>query len=152
MKSVCEHLFRRGSRGAFCLRRLISAHLSDAFPQRKREVLPNLRTSDPELAKRRLRTESARVDGVFERAGKRLDQRWQHHEQRTVHTLSDEQMDELARGWVHAVLQTDEEARRQGLDDQEFAELGERIHAQLADVGALLAQGRTDKALPAPHG
>ena len=41
---------------------------------------------------------------------------------RTVHTLTDEQLDELARGWVHAVLQTDEEARRDGLDDEAFAE------------------------------
>jgi hypothetical protein len=71
---------------------------------------------------------------------------------RTVHTLTDEQLDALARGWAHAVLQTDEEARRDGPDDEAFADLGEGIREQLVDVGAMLVQGRTDKARPAMAG
>jgi hypothetical protein len=132
MVAICGHLFGRGVRGTLCPRRRIPAHLVDAFPPHKWEVVRSLRTSDEVLGKRRLRAESAKVDEVFERAEKPLEDRWKRRELQTVHMLTDGQLDELARGWVHSVLRTDEEARRNGLDSEASAELGERIRQPVA--------------------
>lgn len=131
MKAISEHLFRRGSRGSLYLRRRIPADLRGAFPPGKREVIRSLHTSDETVAMRRLRAESSKRDDLFERARQRLAERWKRRELRTVHTLTDEPLDELARGWVHAVLQTDQETHRDGLDDAAFTDLGERIKGHL---------------------
>lgn len=152
MKAISEHLFRRGRRGTLYLRRRIPTHLLDAFPHSKREFLVSLRTSDLKVAKSRQRAESHKLDLLFERAGRHLEQHWPKREVRVVNSLTQEQLDELAKGWVHAVLQTDEDTRQAGLDDEAYAELDARIRNQLAELRPMLARGQVQPALPAMYG
>ena len=48
MKAQSEHLFRRGQRGTFYLRKRIPLHLREAYPRGKAEVLVSReRPADP---------------------------------------------------------------------------------------------------------
>jgi hypothetical protein len=47
------------------------------------------------------------------------------------------------------VLETDDHLRQQGLDDDEFEELGERLVGQRKELGQLLARGQSQRLLPA---
>ena len=130
MKAQSEHLFRRGQRGTFYLRRRIPLSLRDAYPPGKAEVLVSLRTCDELLANERLRAELVVLDQRFERMRVKPDARWkspgQHDAQRVTH-LSDQQLRDFARSWVRMTLKTDDHLRQPRLDEDEFDELGERI-------------------------
>ncbi|HSQ82293.1 MAG TPA: hypothetical protein VLU54_14355 [Casimicrobiaceae bacterium] len=52
--------------------------------------------------------------------------------------LAPGQLNDLAKVWVTAVLETDEQARRNGLDEAEFQSLGERIAALRSAVDLLM--------------
>ena len=71
---------------------------------------------------------------------------------RRVRNLSDEQLQGMARFWVRQVLLNDDRGRQQGLDDDEFDELGEHLHSPRAELGRMLAQGKTLGVFPALHG
>lgn len=152
MSPQSEHLFRRGKRGTLYLRKRIPLHLRDAYPRGKAEILLSLRTSDAQVAEVRLRAELVELDQQFERMRVKLENRWQspsvQQAQRVTH-LSTPQLQDLAQSWVRFVLETDEHNRRQGLDEEEFAELGERIAGQRAELGQMLARGQTRRIVPA---
>jgi hypothetical protein len=56
---------------------------------------------------------------------------------------------DLVQSWVRMVLETDDHLRQQGLDDDEFEELGERLAGQRKEIGQLLARGQSQRLLPA---
>lgn len=152
MKAQSEHLFRRGQRGTFYLRKRIPLHLRDAYPRGKAEVLVSLRTSDEQLAKERLRAQLVALDQQFERMRAKLESRWTSpatREVQQVNHLSEQQLQDLARSWVRMVLETDDHLRQQGLDDDEFDELGDRLASQRKELGQLLARGQSHRLVPA---
>ena len=65
MRAVNEHLYRRGARGTFYVRRRIPSGLRDLYPANKRELVVSLRTSDERLARARLHMEMSRMDAEF---------------------------------------------------------------------------------------
>lgn len=151
MESVQEYLSRRGKRGTYYLRRRIPSDVRDAYPAHKAEVSRSLRTSDISVAKQRLYAEMASIDAQFEERRERLKRRWtstsQTHQQ--VKMLSEQQMRDLADSYVHFTLESDEAQRTQGLDDDEFEELGSRLAQQRQELGQLLARGKSEAVLPA---
>jgi integrase len=152
MKAQSEHLFRRGQRGTFYLRRRIPLALRDAYPRGKAEFLVSLRTSDESLARERLRAELVALDQQFERMRVKLEGRWkspgQREVQRVTH-LSEQQLQDFAQSWVRMVLETDDHLRQQDLGDDEFDELGQRIASQRKELGQLLARGQSQRVVPA---
>src|ERR1035437_2871604 len=74
-----------------------------------------------------------------ERAVKRLDR------------LTEEQLESLAHFWVRQVLLNDEHRRSEGLEDDEFDEIGRQLQQQRTERGRTLATGRIEKILPAMH-
>jgi integrase len=149
MQAVSEHLFRRGKRGSLYLRRRIPNDVRDAYPSHKSEILLSLRTSDTAVAKLRLRAALSRLDDEFARRRVKLEERWQAPKRQQVTHLSTQHVQELADNWVRCVLETDEQTRREGLDDDDFLALGERITEQRAELGQLLARGQTSRIVPA---
>lgn len=152
MRAQSEHLFRRGQRGTFYLRKRIPLHLRDAYPRGKAEVLVSLRTCDERVAKERLRAQLVALDQQFERMRVKLETRWTSPDARAVQQvnhLSEPQLQDLARSWVRMVLETDDHLRQQGLDDDEFDELGDRLASQRKELGQLLARGQSHRLVPA---
>ncbi|MFO1340607.1 MAG: DUF6538 domain-containing protein [Burkholderiaceae bacterium] len=152
MRAQSEHLFRRGQRGTFYLRKRIPLHLRDVYPRGKAEVLVSLRTSDEQLAKERLRAALVALDQQFERMRVKLESRWTSpatREVQQVNHLSEPQLQDLARSWVRMVLETDDHLRQQGLDDDEFDELGDQLMSQRKELGQLLARGQSHRLVPA---
>ena len=151
MQAVSENLYRRGKRGTYYLRRRIPTPLRDAYPPGKEEVSCSLRTSDYTLAKQRLHAQMSAIDAQFERQKIKLAQRWNAVDRTAQHVnhLSDEQVKELADNYVHCVLESDETARREGLDDSDFEALGSRIAEQRRELGNLLARGKSERIVPA---
>ncbi|MBS0326953.1 MAG: integrase [Proteobacteria bacterium] len=151
MRAAAPHLYRRGKCGTFYLRRRIPAPLLDTYGPGRREIVRSLHTRDANAAQRALRRALVELDHEFDERAQRLhEQRRAPALQRVTH-LAPAQLTDLARLWVHAVLETDEEARRRGLDDEAFASLGARIAAQRAELGPLLARGHVRPILPAMH-
>jgi integrase len=149
MQSVDLHLFRRGKRGTFYLRRRIPADVLDSYPRGKREVVVSLGTSDRARAVQVLRRRLVALDDDFESKRVALRARSLGAPRRRVRSLNAAQLDDLARLWVHAVLDTDESQRRDGLDEHAFAALGHRIDGQRAELGRMLARGNTQPVVPA---
>ena len=58
-------------------------------------------------------------------------------------------MQDLSQSWLRCVLETDDEVRQQGLDDDDFQALGERIAEQRSELGQVLARGLTHRIVPA---
>jgi integrase len=151
MESVSHTLFRRGKRGTYYLRRRIPTQLRDAYPPGRQEIICSLRTSDHALALERLHAQMAKVDQEFNRRRGQLERRWTSSAQSAQHVtyLSDQQVKDLADRYVHCVLESDDQARRGGLDEQEFEELGSQIEQQHKELAALLARGNSEPILPA---
>lgn len=151
MKAVCENLYARGKRGTLYLRRKIPSDLRDAYPHSKKEIVVSLRTSDVTVAKQRLHAQMARIEDQFAQRRERLRQRWKSSDQPHQHltAMSDQRVQELADWYVRCVLETDEERRRAGLDDDEFCELGSTLQDHRTELGRLLARGHSEPILPA---
>jgi integrase len=149
MQSVDLHLFRRGKRGTFYLRRRIPADVLDAYPRGKREFVVSLGTSDRARAVQVLRRRLVALDDDIEAKRTALRERRIGVPRRRVRSLNAAQLDDLARLWVHGVLDTDETQRRDGLDEHAFAALGRRIDEQRAELGRMLARGNTQPVVPA---
>jgi len=142
-----EHLFRRGARGTIYLRRRIPAALRDAYPRSKKEIQRSLWTSDLRVAKTRMHAEEARLNAEF--AQKRAQLAKQRPPLQRTKQLTDEAIRDLGKTWINRVLDTDDWRRSQGLDDEDFDELGEQIDQQRKELGRLLAQGRIEPIIPA---
>lgn len=149
MHSVDQHLFRRGKRGTFYVRRRVPSHLRDAYPLGRAELVRSLRTSDERLARSRMHAELARLETDFEQRGMHLRQRWSLPQRQQVKSLPPQLMDDLAATWVSSVLHADEQARLHGLDNADFEDLNQRLAEQRRDFRAMLARGQLDPILPA---
>lgn len=149
MQSVDLHLFRRGKRGTFYLRRRIPNDVLDAYPRGKREFVVSLGTSDRARAVQVLRRRLVAFDDDIEAKRAALREHRLGVPRRRVRSLNAAQLDDLARLWVHGVLDTDESQRRDGLDEHAFAALGRRIDGQRAELGRMLARGNTQPVVPA---
>lgn len=112
----------------------------------------SLRTRDPQVAERTLRSALVGVDREFALKATRLREERRLPRQQRVTTLALGQPRDLAKVWVTAVLETDEQARRNGLDEAEFQSLGARIAAQRTELGQMLARGDTRSIIPAMYG
>ena len=140
MKAASPHLYRRGKRGTYYLRRRIPIEVLDAYRGGVREIVRSLRTRDPHIAERTPRSALVDLDREFALKSARLREQRRLPRQQRVTTLAPEQRHDLAKVWVTAVLETDEQARRNGLDEAEFQSLGERIAAQRSELGPMLAR------------
>ena len=60
MRAASPQRYRRGKRGTYYLRRRIPTEVLDAFPRGVREIVRSLRTRDPQVAERTLRTVRSR--------------------------------------------------------------------------------------------
>lgn len=143
MKAVSDGLYRRGKHGNMYVRRRIPAAIRAAYPQHQTHVIRSLGTADYRAAKPLAHAELAKIAAEFELKRQQLDLTWASRAVKRVRTLSDRQLQDIARFWMHEMLFRDEQNRQQGLDDDEFDELGERLTGQRAELGRMLAQGKT---------
>ena len=152
MKAISENLSERGKRGMKYCRRRIPTALLDAYPRQKTHITVSLGTSNLGQAKELLKAENIRIDAEFARVAEELKRRRDERSIERVKKMSDEQLKSLADYWVHQVLATDEFVRSQGLDDEDFDEIGSSLQSQRAELGRMLATGRSEKILPAMRG
>lgn len=152
MKAISENLSERGKRGMKYCRRRIPTALLEAYPRQKTHITISLGTSDLGQAKQLIKAVVVRIDAEFARVAEELKRRRDERSIERVKKMSDEQLKSLADYWVHQVLATDELVRSQGLDDEEFDEIGSSLQTQRAELGRMLATGRSEKILPAMRG
>lgn len=152
MKQVAEHIFARGKRGNLYVRLRIPSALRAAYPVHQTHLTRSLGTSDLRQAKALARAELARIDAEFSARRESIDLSRASFAAKRVHTLSEAQLKAFAQYWLHTVLSTDQMRRDNGLDDDEFEELGADLTEQRAEFGRMLAQGRTTKLFGALHG
>lgn len=152
MKQVAEHIFARGKRGILYVRRRIPTSLRAAYPVCQTHLTCSLKTSDLSQAKALARVELTRMDAEFSARRDSIDLSRASCAAKRVRTLSDAQLKAFAQFWLRSVLSTDQTRREDGLDDEEFDDLGARLTAQRAEFGRMLAQGRTMEMFSALHG
>lgn len=151
MRKVAEHIYERGRRGMLYVRRRIPNAVRLAYPLKQTHITTSLGTSDLRDGKVRARVELQRIDAEFERKKQQCDLRSASMAPRNVATLTDDELQSAGRFWAREVLLNDEKRRQEGLDDEDFDELGAQLTAQRAELGRLLAQGKTTRMFPALH-
>lgn len=151
MKAISEHIYERGKHGMKYVRRRIPAALQQAYPK-KTHITRSLGTSDLREAKSRAHAELAQIDAEFAQARERLDLSRASLAAKRISTLTDEQLQVTAKFWARQVLLSDDQDRQDGLDDDEFDELGEKLTCQRTEFGRMLAQGKTAPIFPALQG
>jgi len=152
MKSIAEGIYTRGKGGNKYVRRRIPAGILAAYPANKTHITRSLRTTDSREAKERARVALARIDAEFKLHFQKRDLGLVSLFPKRVTKLDDEQLQSIARYWSRQVLLTDERHRQQGLDDDEFDELGAQLVSQRAELGRMLAQGKSMNVFPALRG
>lgn len=151
MKSISEKLFCRGKANTCYLRIRIPTALLAAYPVGKKEIVLSLGTSDQAKARRQLHIEMVRIDSEFAEHARILKERRDLSTLRHVQSLTEEQLQGLARFWVRQVLLNDKQARSQGMDDGTFEQHGQVIAQQREELGKMLARGQVTRILPAMH-
>lgn len=151
MKAISESLYERGKHGIKYVRRRIPAALRLAYPNQT-HITRSLGTSDLREAKARAHAELARIEAEFVQARERLDLSRASRAAKRIGKLSDEQLQNVAKFWARQVLLVDDKQRQEGLDDDEFDELGEKLSSQRQEFGRMLAQGKSEPIFPALHG
>jgi integrase len=152
MKAISENLSERGKRGMKYCRRRIPTALLEAYPRQKTHITVSLGTSDLGQAKGLLKAENIRIDAEFARVAADLKKKRSDRSVKRLDRLTEEQLKALADYWVRQVLLTDERRRMGGIDDDDFDELGSQLEQQRAELGRMLATGRSERILPAMHG
>jgi hypothetical protein len=152
LKQISEHIFARGKHDTLYVRRRIPAAIRAAYPPKKECVTRSLRTTDLREAKRRATAALALIDAEFQAHREKLDLARSSMYAKRIGKLDDAQLEGIARHWVHQVLTSDEHRRQEGMDDEEFEELGSQLTGQRAELGRMLAQGKSLDVLPALHG
>ncbi len=152
MKAISDCIYTRGKHGIKYVRRRIPAALRAAYPAHQTHIIRSLGTTDLRDAKERARAELARIDAEFRLKSQQLDLSRASLAAKRVCRLSDEQLEGIARFWVRQVLLNDEHRRQQGMDDIEFDELGAQLADQRAELGRMLAQGKSLGMFSALHG
>ena len=110
-----EHLFRRGKRGTYYVRKRIPSDLLHTYRAGKKELAVSLKTSDERLAKVRLHTELAAMEAEFARRRQKLAGVPGQPARQELRVLSPELLDDLAAAWLRSMLQGDEACRQAGL-------------------------------------
>jgi hypothetical protein len=144
-----EHLYRRGKRGTYYVRKRIPSDFLDTYRAGKKELTVSLKTSDARLAKVRLHTELAAMEAEFARRRQKLAGVPGQPARQELRVLSPELLDGLAAAWLRSMLHGDEACRQAGLSDGEFEDLGAELFSTRADLGTLLARGNVSPILPA---
>lgn len=152
MKAISEGIYQRGKHGTKYVRRRIPADIRSAYPASQEHIVRSLGTADLREAKELARAELTRIDTEFRLKRQELDLNRASLNPKCIARLDDEQLQSVARFWVHRVLLNDDRSRQEGLDDTEFDELGEKLASQRAELGRMLAQGKSMNVFPALHG
>lgn len=152
MKAISESIYARGKHDNLYVRRRIPAALRAAYPSQQEHVVRSLGTTDRRIAKERARAENSRIDAEFEQKRRELNLSQASRQPKRCSKLNDEQLQTAVRYWSREALLTDESSREAGLDDEEFDEVGERLTAQRAELGRMLAQGKSGAVFPALKG
>lgn len=152
MRVVFENVYERGKHGNLYVRRRIPAAVRAAYPSRREHVVRSLGTADHRAGKELARAENARIDIEFRQKRQELELSRASLAAKRISKLDDEQLQAVARFWVRQVLQNDDSRRRDGLDDAEFDELDDQLTTQRAQLGRMLAQGKSLNIFPALHG
>ncbi|WP_031407705.1 site-specific integrase [Thiomonas sp. FB-Cd] len=152
MKSISENVYARGKHGNLYVRRRIPAALRAAYPPHQEHIVRSLGTADRRFAKELARAENTRIDAEFRQKRQELNLSQASLTPKSIAKLDDEQLQAVAKFWLRQVLMTDEQRRQAGLDDDEFDELGEKLTEQRAELGRMLAQGKSLNIFPALHG
>ena len=156
MKRYAKHLYQRGQTQVFYCRRRIPEALRRAYPERTREIVRCLGTTDAREAEKHLRAELVRIDGEFEAKARELAlQRKRFAEAlqpRRLEILTDDYLQALAGFWVRQVLLTDDAVRAQGLEPEAFDALGAKLVEQREELGRMLARGDVSRVMPALQG
>lgn len=152
MRAVSENVYARGKHGNLYVRRRIPAAIRAAYPPHQEHVVRSLGTADLRAAKELARAENTRIDAEFRQKRQELDLSRASLAAKRIAKLDDEQLQAVAKFWVRQVLMNDECQRQAGLDDDEFDELGEQLATQRAELGRMLAQGKSLNVFPALHG
>lgn len=151
MKAIEPNVYKRGQTDVWYVRRRIPASLRSAYPSKKTHIVRSLGTSDPREARVRARAELVRIDDEFRQKRERLDLGRASLAAKRVERLDDSQLEVVGKYWLRQILQNDEERRSQGLDDEDFAELGAQLEQQRVELGRMLAQGNSLPVYPALH-
>lgn len=86
MRAAAAHLYRRGKRGTYYLRRRIRVTVLDSYPRGTREIVRSLRTRGRRAAQRALRRALVDLDREFdERAARLREERQAPEVQRPTH-------------------------------------------------------------------
>lgn len=152
MKAISETIYTRGKHGNLYVRRRIPAAIRGAYPAHQEHITRSLGTSDRRAVKELARAENSRIDIEFRQKRQALELSRASVAAKRISKLDDEQLQAVAKFWVREVLQNDDSRRQAGLDDAEFGELGEQLTTQRAELGRMLAQGRSLSMFPALHG
>ena len=151
MKTVSENVYARGKHGNLYVRRRIPAAVRAAYPTQQEHVVRSLGTADRRAAKELARTENTRIDAEFRQKRQEIDLSRASLTTKRIVKLDDEQLQAVAKFWLRQVLENDEHRRQAGLDDAKFDELGEQLITQRAELGRVLAQGKSPNIFPALH-
>ena len=152
LKAISENVYARGKHGILYVRRRIPAALRAAYPAHQEHIVRSLGTADRRSAKELARAENTRIDAEFRQKRQELDLSQASLTPKSIAQLDDEQLQAVAKFWLRQVLMTDEQQRQAGLDDDEFDELGQKLIEQRAELGRMLAQGKSLNIFPALHG
>lgn len=143
MKAIAENIYTRGQHGIQYVRRRIPAAIRAAYPAKQTHIVRSLGTADRRLAKERAHAELARIDAEFKLKSEQLDLSRVSISAKRIAKLDDDQLKDIARFWVRQVLLADDQRRQAGLDDAEFDELDAELAEQRAQLGRMLAQGKS---------
>ena len=152
MKAISENVYARGKHGTLYVRRRIPAAIRAAYPPHQEHIVRSLGTADRRLAKELARAENTRIDEEFREKRQELSLSHASLTPKSIAKLDDEHLQAVANFWLRQVLMTDEQQRQAGLDDDEFDELGQKLTEQRAQLGRMLAQGKSLSIFPALHG
>lgn len=152
MKAISENIYARGKHGNLYVRRRIPDAVRAAYPSHQEHVVRSLGTTDRRAARELSRAENSRIDEEFRQKRVELNLSQASRQPKRCAKLNDEQLQAVVRFWAREVLLNDEKSREKELDDEEFDELGERFTTQRAELGRMLAQGRSLGVFPALRG
>ena len=152
MRVLTENIYLRGAKRIAYVRRRIPTAIRAAYPTNVTHIARSLGTSDVKQAKVLGRKELSLIDEEFGQKREQLDLGQASVSSKRVATLSLKQLDDTAQFFMRSVLQSDEHKRQDGVTDDDFDELSERLNSQRNELGRTLTQGKAMKLLPALRG
>ena len=109
----------------------------------RRDIRYSLKTTDRREAISAERIESLRWDQRFEDARRQLEAGGSNGSGSAAAALSDIEIDRLAAIYLHDVMEEDEAARREGLDERSYRKMAESLDVVTLGGGHALARGDT---------